>query len=486
MRGWAGLIGVFLPLLVLIAGSLGLLRGRRLWAFSLAVHGASWACFVFLTSGFYSLAGGGVAIVSPVILGGSPWSGDTALSWMYHDAVLSLAAATVVLCFHFLARDRLEASRATLGGIAGYLGCLLGALGAGNLFLYALFVAGALVPRLVFAGVDSRRDGIEAVKEAAFLWIGALFCLFVCVLVFSDPFRPGLGDWFRLSNHTHVVLPSSIGFVLILLAAGILSGMAPFHGSARKSFEFEAIEKAVPLALQALFGFVLLFRFSADLFPAELKRFGPYLLGFFSFGAAYCAANLVGARSARERIFWLQQVSLALAAVGFFSLRSMGWHGGAVVLFFQSLSIPLLLIVLACHERRAGALVVGDIGAYPYFALSTVAAVLFALFLPVSVGFYGLLLVLWSLVQAQPWYLPLVIAAVPVVALAGIRMMFFRLGEESSPAGETTMRDLSWPEFSAILPIAALLFFLGLVPKVLMGPIGVSAAGLLRAIGIEH
>lgn len=487
MRGWIGLVGTFLPFLVILA-AVGFLRGRRLWLFSLGVHSLSLVCLALLTAGFYSgAAGGPVYVVSPTLLGGGAWSSHTSLSWMFHNAALSLAAATVVLCFHFIGRPHLERSRATLGGMAGYLGCLLGALGAGNLFLFSLFVAGAIVPRFIFAGVDAKGEGIEAAKETGFLSIVALFCLLICVLVFSDAFRPALDQWFVIDGGTHAVLPGSIGFTLLLLAMAILAELPPFHGGGRKAFELYSIERAVPLALQSLFGFVLLFRFSIELFPKEFLHFGPALLGFFSLGTAYSAANLVGARGARDRIFWLRQCSLSLAAVGFFSATPMGWHGGAVLLFFQALSVPFLLVVLACHERRPGQWAIARIGEFPLFSVSTAAAVLFGLFLPVSVGFYGVLLVVWSLVGTRPWYLPFVILAVPVVALAGIRMMFFHLGggERRDPEA-APMSDLSREEVAAILPLAALLFLLGLVPKILMGPIGVSAAGLLRAMGVQN
>ena len=156
-----------------------------------------------------------------------------------------------------------------------------------------------------------------------------------------------------------------------------------------------------------------------------------------------------------------------------------------MLLFFQSLAIPYFLIVLSCHERRP-ALTINRITSFPIFALSTVSAVLFALFLPLSVGFYGVLLVVWSLVDSQPWFLPFVIISIPVIALAGIKSMFFQMGDKLNVAAVGEFKELTYEEILAILPIGGLLLFLGLMPKILMGPIGVSASALLQGMGIKN
>jgi NADH-quinone oxidoreductase subunit M len=176
---------------------------------------------------------------------------------------------------------------------------------------------------------------------------------------------------------------------------------------------------------------------------------------------------------------------ISLVAIGFFSLNPKGWHGGSVLLLFQSLAIPFVLIVLSCHERRPP-LAISRITDFPVFALSTVSAVLFALFLPVSIGFYGVLLVVWSLVPTQEWYLAFVILSIPIIALAGIKSMFFQVGDNIRHEEKREFYDLTYEEVLAILPIGAILLFLGLMPKVIMGPIGVSATALLQGMGIKN
>lgn len=483
MRGWAGLVAIFLPLLVTIAAC-GFTRGKRLWVLSLFVHVLSWLCLVFLAAGFYSPANFTASIFSPVLLAKSNWSPGTGFHWEFHAALLALAVSSVTVCYHFLARELLEKSRASTASLSAYLTCILGALGADHLLLFSVLFAGALLPRFIFSGMDAKENRIAAVREASFLSILAVLSLLLCVLAFSEEFRASLGDWFRLSGSSQVVLPGTIGFGLLLLAFAIGAGIFPFHGSTRRIFEMESVEKAVPLALQPLLGFTLISRFMVKLFPAELVLFGPYLLAFFSLSAIYCALSFRGAVRARDRVFWLQQSVCSLIAIGLFNLNAKGWHGAMTLLFFQSFSIPFVLFVLACHERRGVPLPLQRVREFPAFALSTAAAALFALFLPVSIGFYGVLFVIWSLSGGSAWPLPVVILAVPVIAFAGMGIMFFRLDGDgaSSGTGSGEFRDLVWEEVAAIAPLGLVLLLLGFLPSLLLGPIGISVAALLKGL----
>jgi NADH:ubiquinone oxidoreductase subunit 4 (subunit M) len=163
-----------------------------------------------------------------------------------------------------------------------------------------------------------------------------------------------------------------------------------------------------------------------------------------------------------------------------------GWHGAQVLLVFECLAVPFFLLVLSCHERRPSLGSAREIGRYPAFALSTGLAALFALFLPVSVGFYGALLVIWSLVGVYHWPLPFVIFSLPLIAFAGVRIMYFKLGE-SSPASPVRgeFRDLRSDEIIAILPLGLALLVLGLVPRLVMGPIGEAVTGALKTMGFN-
>ena len=123
---------------------------------------------------------------------------------------------------------------------------------------------------------------------------------------------------------------------------------------------------------------------------------------------------------------------------------------------------------------------------FPGFALSTAFAALFALFLPVSVGFYGVLLVTWSLVGSHNWTLPFILFSLPLIAFAGVRIMYFQLGERTNSPQEPGFQDLRRDELIALLPLGVTLFVLGLIPHLLMGPMGMSVSSALTAMGFQQ
>src|SRR5262249_6369223 len=98
---------------------------------------------------------------------------------------------------------------------------------------------------------------------------------------------------------------------------------------------------------------------------------------------------------------------------------------------------------------------------------------------------YGALLVIWSLVGVYHWPLPFVIFSLPLIAFAGVRIMYFKLGDRGAPASGTEFRDLRSDEIIAILPLGFALLFLGLLPRLLMGPIGIAVAGALKSMGFN-
>ncbi len=95
---------------------------------------------------------------------------------------------------------------------------------------------------------------------------------------------------------------------------------------------------------------------------------------------------------------------------------------------------------------------------------------------------HGVLFVIWSLSGAHGWPLPVVTLAVPVIAFAGMRIMFFRLEGEAAADTRGDFYDLAWEEVLAIAPLALILLVLGIIPSLILGPIGVSIATLLKGL----
>jgi NADH-quinone oxidoreductase subunit M len=484
MRGTAGVVGVFLPILVLLLASWGPIKGRTLWIISLFISFISAVAFLFLTSGFYlKIFAVDQQVLSFQILEKSNWFAEVGFRWTYFTTILSAAIAMIVVCFHFLGRNIIENSRASTGALAAFLCCILGGIGSGNLFLFTFFYAGTLLPRFIFSGVESSDSGVLSIKEISFLQTIAIYALLVIVLIYSQPFRATLDSWFGVEMGEYEIRSGAVGFLIFLLAFVISAGLFPFHGNLKKLYSLDPITRAIPLSVYPALGMALIFQFASEYFSKEIQLFSKPLCAVFSVGLLLSAVNFWGAKLARLRVFWLQQAMSCLIAVGFFSLTEKGWHGAATLIFFQVISIPFLLMILGCHERR-DKIPLSKIAEFPFLALSTVTSVLVGLLLPISIGFYGAFLVVWGLVETKPWYLYLLVLSLPILILSGIQAMFFQLGERESESQSKMVQDFSKEEMLAVLPLGIFLLVMGLIPKIFLDPLGSATMAMLKKIGM--
>lgn len=484
MREWITLIGTFAPILVIFLSASGLFAAKNLWRFSLTAHFISWACFVVLCSGFYlhAFPANGVLIQSEKLV--SILGPDSIFKWDYISALLALSTCTVLITLHYVSREIFENSRATLAGVAAYQLCFLGGLGSGSLFLFSIFLAGSLLPRFILIGLDGSQLKDRLVRESAILNIISFLLLMVCVLVFSGHGNTDLIDWFQLEGRDSVVRPGVLGFFLLVVSALLSSGLFPFHGNMRKVFLLDSLERSVLLSLQPIWGFLILFRFVPLLFPAELKEFGPSLLLVFSAVLLLASIAFSGANTGRSRVFWMQQILSAFMAIGFFSLLIKGWHGSLTLLFFQSLAIPLYIMVMIFHKRNGGFKNLQEINSHRLLSLTSVVSVLSLLGAPLTIGFYGYLLVIWSLVGNFPISLIFCVLAVPLYVAAGIRIMFFQLND-GEPSTQIYVGLEKSVDLLSVVPIAVFLVFLGLIPKLIMGPMGSAAGSLMSVLSIR-
>lgn len=480
-----GLLATFAPLFILLFSSLGSLQKKKLWWLSFSIHSLSVLFFLLLTTRFYFNDPSPSTDQSFLFFQGNMWSEGTFFSWDYESCLLALSSSLLVTCLHFLSRKVFEESRSIVGAIAAYQFSILGALGSASLFLFAFFFVAAILPRIVLIGLNSDETRVEAAKETGFFSYLSFLCLLICFLVFSDHYRGLAQDWFRVVGGQYEIRPGTMGFFLLFLSSIIGSGIFPFHGTLRKVFALESSDLVIPIMIQPVLGITLLFRFATKMFPAELQEFSPWLLIIYACATIYSSIGFAGAQSGRKRIFWLQQLVLSFVLVGFFSLNNKGWHGSLTLLFYQALSVPLAMMMLVCHERRGYNFSPQKMQAYPLFGLATIGSSLFVLCAPISMGFYGLLLILWSLSADHSKILPVAVLSLPILVWAGMKIMFFNLGSRDPKESneENMFTDLNRFELISILPLSLLLFAFGIFPRVVMSPIGNGAKILLQLLG---
>lgn len=470
-------IPVFLPLLASIVSLLGILHGRRLWVVAMGTHLSTWLCFSAVLVAFY---------LNPEIqvmegfelLAATPWSDAFAFHWDFWSIFLAWVASAIVVSLHFITSGEVN-SRALVASMSAYLTCFYAALGAANLLLFGIAMAGAILPRLVMISLDSLESKIDIAMEATVIALIATLSVFIVVLSISNATMP---SWIGIVGEQYEITASTIGFFLLLVGAMSISGVFPFHASFRKIYGLNRLNGMGPLVLQSALGIFLMFKFATKYFPNQVRDFSQTLLYFYASAALLSAVGFWGARTARDRIFWLQQVLLSFVMVGFFSLNQKGWHGGASLLAFQSLAIPALLFLSICIEKRGSKSVASHVGNFPWLGAASILLPLIILGAPISLGFYCFILILWSLAGNYATAIPLAMLAIPICAFSGMRLMFFRLGEGEKLERNPDFCDFSPRERAAVYPSLAFLLMMGIAPGIFLAPIGSAVAAMLKAM----
>lgn len=467
-------IAVFLPLIPSLMALFGVLREKRLWALAVSAHVASWLCFTVVLAGSYLSSDKG-PFEGLLLLGPTPWSGPFRFHWDFWSIFLAWVASGAVVSLHFLAS---AGSRALVASMSAFVACFLAALGAGNLFLFGVAIAGAVLPRFVMISLDGAENKIQIAMEAAVFSLIAVLAIFTVVLSIASGSMP---SWIGIEGERYEVTASTIGFFLLFVAAMIISGIFPFHSNMRKIYGLNRLYGMVPLVLQSVLGIFLMFRFSTQYFPEQIRQFGPVLLYFYAAAALVSSIGFCGSAFARDRIFWLQQVLLCFSMIGFFSLNQKGWLGGSALAAFQALAIPALLFLSISLDKRGSGFVGSKIADFPWMGVASILLPLIALGAPLSLGFYCFVLVLWSLAGGFSAAIPVALLAIPVCAFGGMRIMFFRLGESES-GGERIAGDFSPSEFVAVYPSIIFLLLMGIAPGIFLAPIGATVAVMLKAM----
>jgi len=273
-----------------------------------------------------------------------------------------------------------------------------------------------------------------ALDASTQMWLFAAFALAFAVKVPILPFHTWLAD-------AHTEAPTS-GSVLL---AGVLLKMGTYG----------------------------LLRFGIQLFPAAAVRAAPLFLALGAIGIVY-GALLAWAQNDLKRLIACSSVShLGFVVLGLFAFQAPALRGAVLQMVNHGLSTGLLfLLVGMIYERthtRALERYGGIAAVMPVFAAFFVFTVLSSAGLPGLNGFVGEYLILAGTFEtSMPWTALSVTGVVlgAIYLLMATRRMLFG---PVTHAENRSLRDLSAREITILVPLCALVVWLGVQPNALIG-----------------
>lgn len=359
----------------------------------------------------------------------------------------------------------------------------LGAFLSVDLFYFFSFHEVALIPSFLLIGIWGQGDRTGAAwRMTLYLMLGSLVLLLGLIgLVWSVPETARTLDW-RVLTETLSAHPLEKGeqtvlAILLLLGFGTLVSLVPFHSWAPGGYASAPAPAAMLHAgVLKKFGLYGLLRLALPLTPLGWKEISGVV-------GLMLAANILylGFASLAQRDFrWLLGFSSAMHMgtmfLGLIGGTALGLGGVLVLMVGHGLSAALGFAVAGEIGGRTGTTWMQDLGGLakkaPKLWFYLLIAGMASIGLPGLANFAGEIMVFFGAWSAHPF---LVAVAAWGVVLSSVAMLRAIRAISTGPASPTlTARQTSdlmgarevWP--FALLTV--LLFAVGLIPNLILGP----------------
>ena len=347
---------------------------------------------------------------------------------------------------------------------------MLGVFVSLDLFLFYIFWEVMLIPMYFLIGVwGGPRRIYAAVKFFLYTMAGSVLMLVGILWLYHI----GGGTTFNLFELLKVPLTGHQQLWLFLgffLAFAIKIPMFPFHtwlpDAHVEAPTAGSVILAAVLLKMGVYGFL---RFCLPLFPDASVEFMPIISVLAIIGIIYGALVSMVQPDLKRLVAFSSVSHLGFCVLGIFAFNMLGIQGSILQMVNHGLSTGALFLLVGMIYERRHTRMIADFGGLskvlPLFATFFGIVTLSSIGLPGLNGFVGEFLILVGSFLFRPLY---AILAATGIVLAAVYMlwMFQRVmyGELDKPENRA-LKDLSVREITTMVPIIALIFFIGVFPR---------------------
>jgi NADH-quinone oxidoreductase subunit M len=372
---------------------------------------------------------------------------------------------------------------------------LVGVFTSLDAFLFYFFWEVALIPIYFLAGVWGNSERRIQITFKFFLYtiIGSLFMLAGFVYLYLQT-GPAVGSLAAHSSELQAFYSLKLSaaeqswlFWLIFAAFAVKMPIFPFH-----TWQPDTYTESPAPATMLLSGIMLkmgiygTMRWLLPVVPLGVSQWSKLVVILAVIGIIYGAIIAIRQRDIKRLIAYSSLSHVGLMAAGLFTLTQMGLQGTVIQMLAHGVNVVGMFFVADAIERRTGTRNVADLGGLtrrtPILSVCFLVMLLSTVALPLTGGFVGEFLLLAGLYQYNMWLgavagLTIIFSAVYLLRLFQRTM----LGPDS--AYSETITDLSGGELALMVPLIALVFWLGLFPNTFLHISEPAVMNLLTIIG---
>lgn len=365
---------------------------------------------------------------------------------------------------------------------------MIGVFVALDAIIFYLFWELSLVPMLYIIGAWGGPLRIYAsIKFFLYTFTGSLIML-VGMLFVAYLYHSLTGVWsFSITDWYALVLP--VDYQLWLFAAffigfAIKVPMFPFHTwipyAHGQAPTIGSVILAAVLLKMGTYGFV---RFSLPMFPdASVMAITPIAV-LALIMVIYTAMIAYAQKDIKQVIAYSSISHMGIIMLGLFAMNAEGLSGSVFQMLSHGIvSGALFMLVGMIYERRQTKLMseFGGLAAVmPKFAIIFGIMLMASVGLPLTIGFVGEFLVLLGFYQVSPMMTILAGTSIILGAVYMLRVMKLTFFGPLDNEENKKLKDLNARETWSLIPLVAIVIWLGVYPKPVLGPINNSVNALL-------
>nr|YP_010868445.1 NADH dehydrogenase subunit 4 [Hydrozoanthus antumbrosus]YP_010868470.1 NADH dehydrogenase subunit 4 [Hydrozoanthus tunicans]WGU19943.1 NADH dehydrogenase subunit 4 [Hydrozoanthus antumbrosus]WGU19982.1 NADH dehydrogenase subunit 4 [Hydrozoanthus tunicans] len=351
---------------------------------------------------------------------------------------------------------------------------LMGVFSALDLLLFYILFEGILIPMFLLIGIWGSRE--EKVRASYYFFFYTLIgSVFMLLGIFQLYDIAGTTDYQTLLN---IKLPESTQkwiFAGFFLSLAVKIPKVPFHIWLPQAHVEAPVSGSVILAgvLLKLGGYGFL-RFSWPLLPAASEYFAPLIITLSGIAIVYGSLTTCRQVDFKRLIAYSSVAHMGLVTLGLFTHTIEGLVAAVFLMLAHGIvSSSLFIAVTFLYERHHTRLIKyyrGITITMPIFATMMLVLTLTNMAIPLSCNFVG---EFFSLLAAFEYSLVIgVLAASGMVLSAAYSLYLYNricFGDASNY--QLFPRDLNRREAWAMAPLVILIFFLGVLPSVIIEPV---------------
>ena len=346
---------------------------------------------------------------------------------------------------------------------------LIGVFTSFDGLIFYIFWELALIPAYFICAVWGGNDRIRITfKFFIYTFVGSLFMLVALIYLYFKTPMPHSFD-FRWLYAVKLTSPEQTWiFLAFFLAFAVKIPVFPFHTWQPDTYAGAPATGSMLLAgIMLKMGIYGMIRWMIPICHDALYQWGEVAMILAITGIVYASLIAIRQSDMKRLVAYSSIAHVGLIAAGVLSLTAYAMQGAVIQMISHGINIVGLFIVIDLIEQRTGTRNISDLGGIalkaPRLAAFFMIILLGSVALPLTNGFVGEFLLLLGIFEFSAIFAG--VAGLTII-FSAVYMLWMYQRTILGKSNEFTenLRDLTWIETGALIPLVVMIFWIGMFP----------------------